>query len=403
MDPSRDLRVPSVFSLGLSLFFVWLTFFYALVRREFVLAAPAAGVLLLMHGTRIWSALSLRRLEVALFPERDRLFPGEEVSIGVALNNRKPLPIRVRLEISFQSALKPLETLQGETRLLPFEESFRASRCSAVKRGVVPLGPATVVAGDIFGLHSRTRRHSCDREVVIFPRIRPLRPVPIPFQEYFGIHASKGLVEDPAWYVGTREYVGNRPARNIHWKASARLGVLQEKIFEPTSHRKVLLVLDAGAFGLGEETTDLAVFEETVEALASVAKALMETGASFGLVTNAGGLEGFASLLPMGRGPEHLGSLLEMLARIRMSVYGELDHLLEEAMESAMGLIYFGVEPRSLSAGLYRGGSGSSASPRRSGTIFVFARGRVGEEIMGNRWRGAPAYLTREVIDVPGE
>ncbi|MFP4431260.1 MAG: DUF58 domain-containing protein [Spirochaetaceae bacterium] len=398
MDPSEDLGVPSVFSLGLSLFFVWLLLFFALLRREFTLAAPAAGVLLLMHATRLWSALSLRRLELTISPERDRVFPGEDVAIGVELKNNKPLAIRLRLEIGFHGSLKPEESLQGETRLSPFEESFRVFRLVAVKRGVVPLGPAKVVAGDIFGLHSRRRRYPSDREIVVFPRIRPFRSFPIPFQEYLGIHASKGLVEDPAWYAGTREYSGNRPARNIHWKASARLGVLQEKLFEPTSHRKVLLVLDAGLFGLEEGIPDRGPFEETVEVLASVAKALMETGASFGLVTNAGGLEASASLLPLGRGPEHLGDLLEMLARARMSVAAELAFLFEKATQSAMGSIYFGAEPRNLLPRLYSGGSS-----RGFGTIFVFARGRAGEEVRGNRWRGNRAYLTDELIDVPGK
>lgn len=398
MDTSGDLRVPSVFSLGLSLFFVWLILFFALIRREFALAVPAAGVLLLAHSTRLWSFLSLRRLGIDLFPDKERVFPGEEVVVGVELKNDKPLPIRLRLEVGFHGSLAPEEALHGETRLLPFEESFRVFRFAAVKRGVVPLGPATVTAGDIFGLHSRRKRYPSDRELVVFPRIRSLRPVPIPFQEYLGIHPSKGLVEDPAWYAGTREYAGNRPARNIHWKASARLGVLLEKLFEPTSHRRVLLVLAAAVFGLEEGGAGISLFEETVETLASVAKALMETGASFGLVTNAGGLEAYASLLPVGRGPEHLGDLLEMLARAKMSVSGELDHLLGNALESAMGLIYFGAEPRNVSPRLL-----SRSSSGRFGTIFVFARGRDGEEIRGNRWRGAPAYLIQEVIDVSGE
>ena len=392
--------IPSIFSLGLSRFFVGLVLFFALVRTEFGLAIPAAGVLIIIYGTRLWSRLGAARLRLSFSPDRDRLFPGEIITLEAELENDKILPVWVRLELASPEYLSPDEPLEGETRLLAREKRTRVWRLTARRRGVFPLGPARLFAGDLLGLHRRLKVFGGVREVIVFPRLLPLKRMDIPFREYFGIHASKGPVDDPAWYTGTRDYTGNRPARNIHWKASARLGVLQEKLYEPTSHRKVLFVLDfAGLAGEypGEPSRD---FEPMIETTATLAAALMETGASFALVANTRLTGGGTPLLPMGRGPEHLGTFLEMLARIEPAAEGDLAVLLRESDPDHTGLVYLGPAPgegvRSL---LF-----SSSAHRRRRMYFVFA----GEESPGASdppavflWEGYPSCPFREVVDVP--
>lgn len=419
--------VPSVFSIGLSLFFVWILLFFSLVRESYAVAVSAAALVLLMHGTRFWSRFSVARLALTFAPDRTRLFPDETLRVRVELDNRKLLPVWLRLEVQTASILQPDEAFEGETRLLPYERVRRDYTLQALYRGVSVIGPARIVAGDLLGLHRRRRRYPIRNEIIVFPRLRELLPLSIPFREYFGIHASKGPVEDPAWYAGTRDYVGNRPARNIHWKASARLGVLQEKLYEPTSHRKVLFVLDCAEFfldgqmstvgtvgaGPGHEARDsrpagCEAAERSIEAAASVAFALMETGASFGFVTDAVTSAPFQSLLPMGRGPEHLGSMLEMLARVDPTNRNDLNPLLREALRGAMGVVYFGARPSSRVRALF-----STLGQRGGRLIFVFAGAATGqptewieenrtddEQSRGHMWLGHPAYLTQEVIDV---
>ena len=393
----QENEAPSIFSLGLTLFFAWLVLFFALVRSNYSLVAPAAAILILMHGTRFWSRIAVTRLGLILSPDRTRLFPDESLVLTVGLHNAKLLPIWLQLQLGTPLHLMPEQALEGETRLFSYQKSSRDFRLTAIRRGVVALGPATVVAGDLLGLHRRIRRYPSSHEIVIFPHLRKLQPLYIPFQEYFGIHASKGLVEDPAWYAGTRDYCGNRPARNIHWKASARLGVLQEKLYEPTSHRKVLFVLDCRGFGLNDSMPDTEDLERMIEAVASVAVALMDTGASFGFVTDARIGGSFASLLPMGRGPEHLGVVLEMLARLEPTSHGNLDALLREAIGSAMGVVYFGAQAGEQVRSLF-----APLAPRRRRMFFIFAAAATDDRPVQHAWDGCPAYLTREVIDVRG-
>jgi uncharacterized protein (DUF58 family) len=255
--------------------------------------------------------------------------------------------------------------LHSSLRLLSREKSRRVLSLKALKRGISRPGPVLVCAGDLLGLSSRTRSFTSGCEIIIFPRRLRLKTLNLPFQEYFGAHAARGPVEDPAWYAGTRDYTGTRPAKNIHWKASARLGSLQEKLYEPTLQRKLLFILDAAdwEFCAGEETGERAGeetgektegragenaggsagnFERMMETLGTLAGALMETGASFGLVTNARLEDPRAGVLPAGRGPEHLGRLLEILARVTGTSRTGLEKAIRGAARGYAGFVYCG-------------------------------------------------------------
>jgi uncharacterized protein (DUF58 family) len=139
-------------------------------------------------------------------------------------------------------------------------------------------------------------------------------------------------VEDPVRPAGTRDYLGNRPARHIHWKASARLGRLQEKIYEPTAQASVLFLLDALSFpaeepgpqqpDAREATPGEEAFERTLEVVASLAVELERARVPVGLAVN-GALAGRADcILAPGRGQYQLSSLLEMLARVTRRANG---------------------------------------------------------------------------------
>jgi uncharacterized protein (DUF58 family) len=168
--------------------------------------------------------------------------------------------------------------------------------------------------GDVLGLYRTQKLLPYRSAIVVFPRLVPVMMPELPFLEYFGIHPAKGIIEDPAWYEGTREYSGDKPARHIHWKASARLNQLQEKIFQPTSHRKIYIILDGEAFA---NHKDHAGFETAIELAASLALEYAGTGASVAVATDRS-VRNYPASLDLGRGPEQLGRVFELLARCGM-------------------------------------------------------------------------------------
>ncbi|HOV38255.1 MAG TPA: DUF58 domain-containing protein [Spirochaetales bacterium] len=328
----------SIFSIVLSLIFVGILFFAALVNNIQVLAGISGGTLLVILGARGWSRISPLKLSYTVRLDKNRLFPGENAVLKLALENRKLLPVHTGIQSRFVSA--------GETDIGPYEQAERTWVLTAVQRGVYPLDDFKLTLGDPFGLFHKNKPLPTQGEILVFPRIQKSSFFSdASFQEFFGIHPAKGLVEDPAWYAGTRDYTGNRPARHIHWKASARFRSLQEKIFEPTSHARVLIVFKTIGFnrfpkkvpieGGTEERTTLFLshsaplnepFETMLEVIAYMGNLLADAGATFAFLTDAGIRGRGTPFLSMGQGYAHFGQLLEKLARAELppGLEGEL-------------------------------------------------------------------------------
>ncbi|MDX9959523.1 MAG: DUF58 domain-containing protein [Spirochaetia bacterium] len=319
----------SLFGSTWALFLLGLLLVVAAVNSATLVVKFAAMVLVLMGSLRLWTALGLWRLELEFMSEADRLFPGDCFNLRFNAVNRKLLPLWIRIDLPVPDGLEKTggseppgtsgdESQDGqavgfkaETSLQPYEHRSGIWTFQAGSRGVHQLGPVTLTAGDVLGVYRREKLLPFRKTIVVFPRLVPIIMPELPFLEYFGIHPSKGIIEDPAWYEGTREYSGDKPARHIHWKVSARLNQLHEKIFQPTSHRKIYIILDGEAFSFAKDHTG---FETAVELAASLASAYAETGASIALATDRR-VRNYPSSLDLGRGPEQLGRVLELLAR----------------------------------------------------------------------------------------
>lgn len=370
-DQAPGADIGSVFGFSLTAALVAGIFFAAAANSETSSAARdlalfAAALLVLALGARLWGRLGMARLRVDLSVDRDRLFPGETLEFRALIENRKALPVWTRIELERPEALRPAdgEQVDGEAGLMPYETIEGSWTFGALRRGVYALGPARLAAGDLLGLFRRERTQPFPREIVVFPRLAPIGDLELPFRDYFGIHPSKGIIEDPAWYEGTREYSGNRPAKSIHWKASARLGSLQEKIFGPTSHRKAFFLFDSEGFRAAEDREG---FESALETLAALASRFAETGASFAAAVDCRVL-GYSPVLPLGRGPEHLGKVLELFARCAAEAGAALAPLVSGANASGAGFVVVSRSPDERTARLF----GMHPS-KRDRTIFLFA------------------------------
>ncbi|MCP4694751.1 MAG: DUF58 domain-containing protein, partial [Desulfobacterales bacterium] len=218
--------------------------------------------------------------------------------------------------------------------------------CIAQKRGCYQLGAPALAAGDFFGFFPRACDGSRDLEVLVYPRRIPIAPFPLLKRIMFGKPGAASPVRDPVYILGAREYQPFRPARYIHWKASARHGRLQEKIFEPAEQDKALLVLDAALFSQRDARDE---FERAIEALAAVAAELESQNYAVGFITNADGRNRNGDFfLPVARRPGHLSALLEILARIELRSTEKMSTLLDRArgLPADAICVYFSHDPR---------------------------------------------------------
>jgi uncharacterized protein (DUF58 family) len=343
-DP--ESRLPSIFMVTPVCFLVGIFLFIALLNGQRDLTVLTLLVLGLAIGAKLWSRLSLSGVRCSSKVDKSRLFPGESLLLHGSAENAKFLPVWLQMRVTVEGSLEPASGERGftsECGLLWYQQARFTWQLVARRRGVHHVGPARMKVGDPFGFFPREKRTEGDIPVVVYPRLVPLKRLSLVRRDFYGIPGARSPVEDPVYILGTRDYQHWRPARHIHWKASARHNRLQEKVFEPSEQEKILLAVDVSPFERDKQSES---FEGTLEVVASLAVQSHQRGCAVGFVTN-GVAEGGASVLPMGRSPQHLSSLLEILARLHMKTHGRLADTLRRSLETLWGAscVHFSYEP----------------------------------------------------------
>ena len=334
---TEEVRLPTALVIPLIQIVVAVFLFMALLNGQRDLTVLGLLVVTLMAGTKIWSRLSPAKIHHLTLLDKPRAFAGETVTFTTQIRNAKILPVLARLTASFSTDLPAAEGSAGLRKscsLLWYQETRFTWSLTALRRGVYRIGPSELAVGDLFGFYSTDTEPAAPREVIVYPRLIPLRPIRLPRRDLFGIPGVKGPIEDPIYVYGTREYQSGRPARYIHWKASARFARLQEKICEPAAQEKILLIVAVDRFHQHQAKAD---FEKILEVAASAAVRFDQAGFAVGLVTN-GELKGGGSLvLPISRGAGQMPKILETLARVQMTPAADMGDLLQRGLNLPWG------------------------------------------------------------------
>lgn len=214
------------------------------------------------------------------------------------------------------------------------------------QRGYYQLGPLIMETGDMFGLSRRYSVTTDPHFLMVYPKVIPLDGYHVASRRPVGeVTMSYRLFEDPTRIAGVREYQAGDPLSRINWKATARTGQLQCKIFEPSSVAGATLILDFHQQSFDRRHEPVRS-DQLVTCAASVANALYEINQQFGLITNGRDasdrirLEGWGYdirsrnvarkagamldendrlrplMLSTQRGPEQLRQTFEVLARL---------------------------------------------------------------------------------------
>lgn len=250
------------------------------------------GVMLLGHLlTRRW----VDGLEVQRECDRTELAAGESVAVEVTIRNGSRLTIpwtllEDHLPADALAASPARMVCHGArlslVRLRPGEEETFRYEVECRARGCYPIGPLLVETGDLFGLHRRFRVAGEPHFVLVPPRVVPLEGYdlasPRPIGEIRLVHR---LYEDPTRTSGIRDYQNGDPLNRIHWRATARMGHLQSRTYEPSVIAGVTLLLDFHSEALSGEGS-AARTELAATAAASLANAVHQMNQPLGLFSN---------------------------------------------------------------------------------------------------------------------
>jgi uncharacterized protein (DUF58 family) len=334
----RDRGVPTIFVVPLMQCFVGLLLFIALLHGQRDLIVLSLLVLGLVFGSKLWTRISLSGIKSDSVVDKQKVFPGEKLSLRINAENKKFLPVWLQVHVPVTGPIYPSSgetTFTKEDSLLWYQTTHFEWEFTAERRGIHQIGPPHILAGDLFAFFSRERKEEAFHQIIVYPRIVPLKSFPLPRRDFFGVPGAKSPVQDPIYILGTRDYQHGQPAKYIHWKASARHHRLQEKVFEPTEQEKVLLVVDVGQFASLKAEQE---FENTLEIVASLAVRMDKRGYALGLVTNGAVVGGGSVIVPIARNRQQLPAILEVLARLQMESKGDLIDTLRRGLEVHWGM-----------------------------------------------------------------
>ncbi len=341
----------------------------ALILDSGLLAYAMYVLLALLLGSRLLARSWAAALEAQRSCDHQTAEVGDTIAVTVTLHNQGTLPVpwvlledmlpakallasRARLRVRKKRLKLAMLGSHGQTTLR-YEIEFKM-------RGYYQIGPLVLETGDLFGLHRRYVVGTAPQFVLVYPEVVPLEGYELASRRPVGeVRLTHRLFEDPTRIAGVRPYEVGDPLNRVHWRATARTGLLHSKVYEPSSIAGASILLDFHRAAY-PDTREPDRSELAVITASSLAYTLYELGHQVGLVSNgrdaadriraegwahdfrtrAAALQSAAGdesdrlqplVLPARRGVEQFQRILETLARVELNDGLGVAGLIEEA------------------------------------------------------------------------
>ncbi|HEX2194924.1 MAG TPA: DUF58 domain-containing protein [Candidatus Limnocylindria bacterium] len=328
----------------------WLLLALAMAILGAALSAPGlllvAGVTTIYGSlTRLWSRYGARRVEYCRRLGAGRAVAGDSMPLDVTIWNRKPLPlpwvaaedlmsdgltVRERPSLDRDNEVIGRRILHNAWSLAWYERVVRHFHLDDLRRGVYEFGPVRIRVRDILGRDAVDGRLELPATLVVSPRTLPVRRSGLELSPIGERRARTSLFTDPALYGGVRPFQPGDTLRHVHWRATARLGTPVIRRHEPARGRQVVLAIDVQTLpgAHWQMTWDESAFEAVCVTAASLARQLLDGGASVGVAAASftGSPQRFAWLAPQATAAQlgRMGALLARMGPISSSPYGGL-------------------------------------------------------------------------------
>ncbi|NLS78043.1 MAG: DUF58 domain-containing protein [Chloroflexi bacterium] len=315
------MNSPAWYALLLILFIISLATRYELLFFFALLMALAS------LASKLWMRYCLSGVTYSRKLGNTHINYGEETELIIDVVNAKPLPLAwLQVLDMFPSDVTmvtrlaeegPLRVLVNLMALSWYERVQRKYRIRGDKRGEFAFGPADVISGDIFGFYWRSKSEPKIDKLIVYPKVVPVGKLGfLPAWPLTEQKTNQRLLEDPLRMATVREYAPGDSFRHIHWRASARLGKLQTKVFDPGATQVLMLFTDVqttpNPYGMEPDYLEL-----VITATASIALHALASKQGVGLYTNGGiGSSSKVARVAASRHPAQGAALLEILARL---------------------------------------------------------------------------------------
>lgn len=169
--------------------------------------------------------------DITLDLTRDRVVVGERAVGALTLSNttgRAILPSRVVLPVGAGRAVFPVR------RLAAGDEAEELFAIPTQRRGILQVGPVSVVRGDPLGLFERVHRRDEPVDLYVHPRTVLFGGQSLGFLRDLDGLPTTDLSPDDVSFHALREYQPGDDLRHVHWKSTARTGDVMVRQYEET-------------------------------------------------------------------------------------------------------------------------------------------------------------------------
>ncbi|MBD3780280.1 MAG: DUF58 domain-containing protein [Micrococcales bacterium] len=207
----------------------------------------------LPHAVRL--DLADRRVRVG-----ERAFGGVVVTAPAGRRTRA-----VRLELQVGQGRAELEV----PSLAPGAEHEELFAVPTERRAVVTVGPVRAVRGDALGLAVRHAVTTGSEELYVHPRVVMLTGADAGLLRDLEGGSTRDLSDMDLAFHALRDYVVGDDRRSIHWRTTARRGVLTVKQYEDTRRTQtaVALATDPRDYGHADDDAELELAVSVVASL----------------------------------------------------------------------------------------------------------------------------------------
>jgi uncharacterized protein (DUF58 family) len=200
---------------------------------------------------------------VELELDRDRVVAGSDVSGRLSIRNRSarislPGLIDVPVGEGLVEAHVPL--------LLGGASHTEEITIGAHKRGVIDVGPMTIARGDPVGILRREVAWPQVERIYVHPVTVHIPSTSAGLIKDLEGTPTRDIVDTDLSFHAIRQYAPGDSQRHIHWKSTAKTGILMVRQYEETRRASLAIILDLNS----EEYRSEDEFEMAVSAAASI-------------------------------------------------------------------------------------------------------------------------------------
>ena len=127
MNTTLARRVPSLFITSIMMVAVGIFLFIGLLNRQHDLSILCILVFGIAIILRVWAKMAGKKIVCRLISDRTRIFPEENITFTLTVENHKPLPVWLDIEMPIHAstnAVTETGTFYGQQTLLWYQQAL---------------------------------------------------------------------------------------------------------------------------------------------------------------------------------------------------------------------------------------------------------------------------------------